>query len=100
MGLISASLRLYKNMNIALWTIVGAFIGGIGHLLDKSPAKGGFFAAVIFGVGGALLGGSLATLLFSGALQRIDLSSLAMALSGGILLLLIHRTIFSEQRKF
>lgn len=85
---------------IATWIFLGVLLGTAGYVLDPSPAKGGLRAALLVGISGAVLGGGLATYLFSGTFQREWLLTLGLVLSGGLLLLLIHRTLFSEQQKF
>lgn len=89
-----------KNMNIVLWTLLGATIGAIGHAFDTSPARGGLVGAIFFGIGGALLGGGLATLLFGTHATQFDFSLTVIAFSGGLLLLLVQRTIFSKGPRF
>lgn len=87
-------------MNIIGWTIIGAVIGIGGHFIDRSPAKGGLLGAILFGVSGALLGGLTAFLLFGSTSRGLDVFTLLIALSGGLLLLLIQRTLLSQEHKF
>lgn len=81
------------------WITLGILFGGLAHFFDKQDAKGGLFGALLFGISGALLGGIVATWLF-GSASSIEFMHLLLALSGALMLLVLHRTLFSKQERF
>ncbi len=87
-------------MNLLLWVLLGVGLGLVGHLVDASPAKGGLIGSVLFGIAGALSGGVTALFLFGTGFSTVDIWTIIIALSGGLLVLLFHRTVFSQQQKF
>lgn len=87
-------------MSLFAWIIFGLTIGFIGHALDSRPAKGGIIGALVFGVAGAVFGGTLASVLFGTAPTSLNISTLLIAVSGALLLLMIQRTVFSKSERF
>jgi uncharacterized membrane protein YeaQ/YmgE (transglycosylase-associated protein family) len=53
-------------------------------------APGGIIATILLGIVGAVVGGCLGTLLGFGYLPGFDLRSMALAVGGGIVVLLLH----------
>ncbi len=82
-----------------LWIVLGVVFGGLTHFFDNQDAKGGLVGSLLVGVVGALSGGLVAAFLF-GFSSQFDVSALLIALTGTLLLLLFHRTIFSKQERF
>lgn len=87
-------------MNLLLWVILGAGLGIVGHFVDASRAKGGLIGSILFGIAGALSGGVTALYLFGTGFSTLDVWTLILALSGGLLVLLLHRTVLSQEHKF
>lgn len=56
-------------MNGIAWIILGFLAGAIAKLIYPGHEAGGLLAAILLGMGGALLGGALLSLLLTGTLQ-------------------------------
>jgi uncharacterized membrane protein YeaQ/YmgE (transglycosylase-associated protein family) len=78
-------------MNLLAWILFGLIVGIIAHAIDPKSNQGGLIGAVLLGMGGAFLGGLLATTLFGTNLERFTLSSFLLAVGGALLLLVLGR---------
>ncbi|MBI4080541.1 MAG: GlsB/YeaQ/YmgE family stress response membrane protein [Candidatus Levybacteria bacterium] len=83
-------------MNVLVWVGFGIVGGAIAHFLDSRSARGGIMGAMLMGIAGSILGGVTANYLFGIDFIRFDLTSLIIASAGTILLLFIHRTVFTD----
>lgn len=83
-------------MNVVAWVVFGAVAGVVAHYSDTREARGGLLMAVFVGIIGAVLGGFAANIILGSVLLPFDLSSFVLAISGSLIILLIHRTIFSN----
>ena len=81
------------------WIIVGLLAGGIAKLLLPGDDVGGCIVTMLVGIAGACLGGFLGTLLGFGSFQGFDLRSLALAIGGAILILLVLRLFYDPSKK-
>jgi uncharacterized membrane protein YeaQ/YmgE (transglycosylase-associated protein family) len=86
----------HKLMNLLAWILFGLIVGIIAHAIDPKSSHGGLINAVLLGMGGAFLGGLLATTLFGLNLEGFNLSSFLIAVSGALLLLVAGRFIRKE----
>lgn len=77
-------------MGLLVLAIVGLVIGAVAKAVTPGPDPGGWFATILLGIAGSVVGGFLAGLL---GLGQGYLSSLAFAVLGSILLLLIYRMV-------
>ena len=81
------------------WIVLGLIAGALAKLILPGKQGGGFFATLILGVVGALLGGWLGSLLFD-----VDISSFwspvswLLAIGGSIIVLLILGLIFGRKK--
>ena len=81
------------------WIVLGLIAGALAKLILPGKQGGGFFATLILGVVGALLGGWLGSLLFN-----VDISSFwspvswLLAIGGSIIVLLIWGLIFGRKK--
>lgn len=82
-------------MTIITWLIFGLITGFIANVLDPRPSEGGVIGAILLGVGGAFLGGVLASIILGGSNGSFTFSSFSLAMLGALLLLLIGRVIKS-----
>jgi uncharacterized membrane protein YeaQ/YmgE (transglycosylase-associated protein family) len=80
-------------MNIASWIIVGVFTGSIARLAMPGPAAGRLPVAILIGLLGALIGGSLGTSISPDTLAPFDLFTLVTAADGALVLLFVYRCI-------
>lgn len=81
------------------WVIFGLITGTIASLLAKNKVRGGFVSSIILGVLGAVVGGFMANILFRLDPGRFELSTVLLAVSGALLLLLVQ-ILFMKQNKF
>ena len=81
------------------WAILGLIAGAIGKFLMPGKDPGGCIITIALGIGGALLGGYLGTLLGWGEVTGdIDLRNIGLAVGGSVILLVIYRFIFGKKR--
>lgn len=74
-------------MNIIAWAILGLVAGAIAKLLYPGRQGGGIISTIILGIAGALLGGSLFSLLTGGsiAMSVFNVPSLIVAVLGAMI---------------
>jgi uncharacterized membrane protein YeaQ/YmgE (transglycosylase-associated protein family) len=77
-------------MGILLWLVFGLIAGAVAKYLMPANAPGGIVATIILGVIGAVVGGFLGTMLGFGDISGFDLRSMALAVGGGLVVLLIY----------
>jgi uncharacterized membrane protein YeaQ/YmgE (transglycosylase-associated protein family) len=81
------------------WIVVGLVAGGLARLLVPGKEPGGIVLTIVVGIAGAALGGWLGTKLGFGTFQGFDLRSMALAVGGAILLLVLSRLILGARSK-
>jgi uncharacterized membrane protein YeaQ/YmgE (transglycosylase-associated protein family) len=80
-------------MGIIAWIVFGLIAGVLAKFLMPGKAPGGFIATILLGVVGALVGGYLGTLLGFGDISGFDFRSMALAVGGGIVVLLVYNLV-------
>lgn len=82
-------------MGIIGWIILGLLAGWIAKQLMPGPDRGGFIVTMLVGIGGALLGGFLATALgFGDPIDEFfDLSTWVAAIVGALIILFAWNAI-------
>ena len=80
-------------MGIFTWIILGLVVGFIAKLLMPGNDPGGFVVTILLGIAGALLGGFLGTYFNVGDVTGFNMVSLALAVGGAMLLLLLYRLL-------
>ncbi len=81
-------------MSIVFWIIFGLIAGVIAKLLTPGRDPGGCIITMLLGVVGAFLGGFLYSLLTGQPyIAEFDLGSLAVAVGGAIVVLLLYRAV-------
>lgn len=73
--------------------ILGLIAGFIIHLMDRREVKGGLMATAVTGVVGAILGGLIAQLVLGVGISGLNLTSVAIAVGGGLILSFIQRMV-------
>lgn len=82
-------------MGIIGWIVLGLLAGLIAKAIMPGEERGGFLITMLLGIGGALLGGFLATAFGLGdpVDEFFDLSTWAAAILGALLILFAWKTI-------
>lgn len=78
-------------MGIFSWIIFGLIAGLLGKALMPGKDPGGWIITILLGIGGAILGGFLATLLGFGNVSGFNLYSFLIAILGSLILLWLYR---------
>lgn len=82
------------------WIVLGLIAGAIAKLILPGKQGGGWFATLILGVVGALVGGWLGSLLFNTGLQEFfSLQTWLLAIGGSLVVLLIWGLITKSASK-
>jgi len=77
-------------MGILWWILFGFIIGVIAKFIMPGRGPGGIIVTIILGIVGAVVGGFISTQLGFGGVSGFDLGSIAIAVGGAVLLLLIY----------
>ncbi len=85
-------------MGILSWIILGFIAGTIARILHPGRDRGGCLLTILLGIGGALVGGYIGTMLGWGRVSGFDLRSLALAVLGALVLLIAFRVLFGKRR--
>lgn len=80
-------------MGILSWIVLGLVTGAVAKWIMPGEDPGGFVVTTLLGIGGALLGGFIATRLGFGAVRGFSLVSLGVAVGGAVLLLAAYRLL-------
>jgi uncharacterized membrane protein YeaQ/YmgE (transglycosylase-associated protein family) len=82
-------------MGIIGWVLLGFLAGLIAKAIMPGAERGGFILTTLLGIGGALLGGFLATVLGLGDPidEFFDLSTWAAAVAGALVILFAWNAI-------
>ena len=76
-------------MGILAWIVFGLVAGFLAKFLMPGKTPGGIIATILLGIVGAVVGGFIGTLLDFGGVSGFDLRSMALAVGGGIIVLLV-----------
>jgi len=85
--------EMFKLMGLGSWVLMGLLAGLVAKFLLPGKDPGGCVITVLIGIGGALLGGFLATYLGFGGLSGFDGRSFVIATLGAFVLLLLLRVV-------
>jgi len=80
-------------MNIISWLIIGCLAGWIGSMVTRDNDEMGFWANLIVGIIGALIGGFIFNLIGGYGITGFNLWSLFVSVIGSIVLLWIIKYI-------
>ena len=84
-------------MGILYWLIFGLIAGAVAKFIMPGKQGGGIILTIILGIVGAVVGGFLGThLLGFGDISGFDLRSMAIAVGGAFLVLIVYG-IFSRR---
>jgi uncharacterized membrane protein YeaQ/YmgE (transglycosylase-associated protein family) len=78
-------------MGILAWILLGLIAGALAKFIMPGQQGSGIILTIVLGVVGALVGGFLGTHVFGfGDISGFDLRSIAIAVGGAILVLLLY----------
>jgi uncharacterized membrane protein YeaQ/YmgE (transglycosylase-associated protein family) len=80
-------------MGILLWIVFGLIAGAVAKFAMPGPDPGGWIVTILLGIGGAVVGGMVATAFGFGAMTGFDLRSLMIAIGGALILLVGYRLV-------
>lgn len=80
-------------MGILAWIVMGLIVGVLAKFIMPGKDPGGFVITVALGIGGAFVGGYIASFLGIGAVSGINVASIFIATLGAIVLLAVYRTL-------
>jgi len=78
-------------MSWLAWIVVGLVAGALAKLIMPGRDPGGFLMTIVIGIGGGLVGGFLGRHFGVGAMDGVNLVSVATATAGAVLLLILYR---------
>lgn len=78
-------------MGFIAWIILGLIAGVLAKFIMPGRDPGGCIITILLGIGGAVVGGFIGTQLGFGRITGLDLRSMAIAIGGAILLLIVYR---------
>lgn len=76
-------------MGIFLWIVFGLIAGAIARFLMPGKVPGGIIVTIVLGIVGAVVGGFVGSFLGFGGVTEFDLRSMAVAVGGGLLVLVV-----------
>ena len=85
-------------MGILAWIVLGLIAGALAKFIMPGRQGGGCILTIVLGVVGALLGGFIGTrLLGFGEITGFDLRSMAIAVGGALLVLIVYGLLFRNR---
>lgn len=81
-------------MGILSWIVLGLIAGVIAKFILPGRDPGGLIVTILLGIGGAFLGGFIATKMGYGDFSGFDMRSLLMAIGGALVILVLFRLVF------
>lgn len=87
-------------MGFLAFIVLGLIAGAIAKAILPGKSGGGWFATLILGVIGAVVGGWLGSLLFDASLEEFwSLQTWALAIGGAIVVLLVWGLITGRRKE-
>lgn len=77
-------------MGLLAWIVFGLIAGALAKLIMPGRQGGGIVLTIVLGIVGAVVGGFIGTWLGFGGIGGFDLRSLALAVGGALLVLLVY----------
>ncbi|WP_139476608.1 GlsB/YeaQ/YmgE family stress response membrane protein [Aeromonas veronii] len=82
-------------MGFITWIILGLLVGMLAKWIMPGRDGGGFFITALLGIVGAMVGGYVGTLLGLGSVTGFNISSIAIATVGALIVLFVFNKIRS-----
>lgn len=73
------------------WILMGLIAGALGKWIMPGKDPGGIIVTILLGIGGALLGGWIGSLLGIGTVNSFSIGSILLAVGGALLILFLYR---------
>jgi uncharacterized membrane protein YeaQ/YmgE (transglycosylase-associated protein family) len=83
-------------MGILSWIVFGLIAGALAKWVMPGKDPGGIVVTILLGIGGAIIGGFIASLLGLGTVSGFNLWSFLVAVGGALLLLFGYRQLKSR----
>jgi len=80
-------------MGILSWIVMGLLVGIVAKFIMPGGDPGGFIVTILLGIGGAFVGGYVASFLGIGTFTGFNFGSFVIATGGAILILLLYRAV-------
>jgi uncharacterized membrane protein YeaQ/YmgE (transglycosylase-associated protein family) len=86
-------------INVLLWCLFGFIAGAVAQIIMPGRGPGhaanpaGYITTIVLGVIGAVVGGYLSSHLFGWNVSGFNLPSLAVAVGGALVLLVLYRVL-------
>ena len=86
-------------MGFLAFLLLGLIAGSIAKLILPGRQNGGWFATLILGVVGAMLGGWLGSVLFNAPLEEFfSIQTWLVAIGGSLIVLVIYGALVTSRR--
>jgi uncharacterized membrane protein YeaQ/YmgE (transglycosylase-associated protein family) len=82
-----------EKMGILAWIVLGLIAGIVAKLIMPGRDPGGIIVTILLGIAGAITGGFISSRIGYGSVTGIDLRSVAIAVLGAIILLIVYRLL-------
>jgi uncharacterized membrane protein YeaQ/YmgE (transglycosylase-associated protein family) len=94
-GAVASWSDIIKELTVGIftWIVLGLVVGVIAKVIMPGNDPGGFVITILLGVAGALLGGFLGTYFSVGDVTGFNLVSVALAVGGALVLLILYRLL-------
>jgi uncharacterized membrane protein YeaQ/YmgE (transglycosylase-associated protein family) len=83
-------------MGIVSWIVFGLIAGALAKFLVPGADPGGIVITMLLGIGGAIVGGFIGTLIGFGGVGGFDVRSFLVAVGGALVLLAGYRMMKKE----
>ncbi len=83
-------------MGILSWIVFGLIAGSLAKWIMPGRDPGGCVVTILLGIGGAVVGGFIASQFGLGTVSGFNLGSLLFAIGGALVILFIYRTLMSR----
>ena len=84
-------------LGLLVWIIVGIIVGAIAKAIYPGHQRGGWLSALILGVVGSFIGGTLATLITTGSLAitttGLNILGIILAVVGALIAIFIWQQV-------
>ena len=80
-------------MGILSWILMGLIAGLLAKFIMPGKDPGGIIITILLGIGGALIGGFIASRLGIGSVTGLNLKSILISIGGAVLILIIYHLL-------